>query len=310
MNNLDFAQSMQEISKIREYGNFSTIKNKLGETKLKNSLLSLYPNYTIKEIEYITGIADSTLARWFKCLSIPSNLRWHIKILSKAGSRNTEYLLKNGNTFAKRFTIQITPDLAYLIGFVLGDGAIQTYMVEAFNQNEGFHQYLRQIMKTYGSVTEDKRQNGLWRLRLSSVTIANLIKKNKEIDKETINFIFKNKKLARKFTAAFWDAEGTVRKQGNSYHIYLYNTNKYLLDKICGFLRDQKIEYSLLSRDDTGRNYKLNGRPVRATKILHRISIPTKSRLVWAKEIGVHMFHSKKSHSVKELMLSKSDNYE
>ncbi len=63
MNNSDFAQSMQEISKIREYGNFQTIKNRIGETKLKNSLLTLYPKYTIKEIESITGIADSTGAR-------------------------------------------------------------------------------------------------------------------------------------------------------------------------------------------------------------------------------------------------------
>ncbi len=301
---------MQEISKIREYGNFQTIKNRIGETKLKNSLLTLYPKYTIKEIESITGIADSTLARWFKYFGIFPEMRWHIKIISKAGTKTSERLLRKGNTFTKRLTVQITPDLAYLIGFALGDGAIQTYMVEVFNKNEGFYQYLSQIMKTYGSVTEDRRPNGLWRLRLSSVMIANLIKKNKEIDKETIDFIFKNKKLTRKFIAAFWDAEGTVRRQNKYYHIYLYNTNKYLLDKVCEFLQAKKIEYSIHSRDDTKRSYKLKGRPIRATKILHRISIPKSSALIWAKEIGIHMLHSKKNYFVKELILSKGGKYE
>ncbi len=142
MNHSDLTQPIQVISKAREYGNFQTIKKTAGETKLKDSLLSLYPKYTIKEIESITGIADSTLSRRFEYFDIPSGMRWHIKVLSKAGNKTSESLIRNGNAFTKRITVLITPDLAYLIGFALGDGTIQPYMVEVFNQNEGFKQYL------------------------------------------------------------------------------------------------------------------------------------------------------------------------
>ncbi|HUC39034.1 MAG TPA: LAGLIDADG family homing endonuclease [Candidatus Acidoferrum sp.] len=310
-NNSNLMSTIQKVSEIKNYGNFRTLKNELGEAKLKDLLLELYPNYTIKEIEKITHVPDSTLSRWFKLFGIPTQKRWHLVTFSVAGDKNQEKIVKHGNELKKKLTVKITPDLAYLIGFSLGDGSIQKYMLEVFNKDMGIHQYLSPLIKNYGEVSEDVRDNGLWRLRLSSVRIANLIKKNNDIDKKTINYIFKRKTLAIKFIAAFWDAEGRVAASKHKYfHIYLYNTNKYLLDTVGQFLKDHNINYSVHSRADFKRHYFLKGRLVKARKVLHRISVPKGSSLLWAKEIGLHMVHSKKKKVVKEILSSIGEKYD
>lgn len=300
--NKGIVPSLTEIATIKKYGNFRTVKNKIGEAKLKAALLTLYPQYTIKEIESMIQIPDSTLARWFNSLGIPSDMRWHIKISSKAGSKNNEQIIRNGKNLEKKLTVQITPDLAYLIGFVLGDGSVQNYMVEVFNRDVELQPNLNQIMKNYGTVTEDKRPNGLWRLRLSSVIIANLIKKNKKTDQDTLSYIFKHEKLARAFIAAFWDAEGTVRHQGNYYHIYLYNTNKRLMRKISNFLMNENIKFSTHERPSRDSSYFLNGHMIKSTKNLVRINIHKPSWDRWMNTIGLLMHHSKKRKTVDELM--------
>jgi hypothetical protein len=295
-------QSLAEMNGVRQHGNFQTIKNEFGAKRLQRLLLALYPKYTIKEIEAMIGVPDSTLARWFESFNVPSDMRWHVKIYARAGDRHSERIVKNGKILAKQVTVRISPDLAYLIGFALGDGAVQTYMVEVFNKDSKLYQNLNKILKNHGVVTEDRRPNGLWRLRLSSVAIANLIKKNKEPNEATLDYIFKHEKLAKEFIAAFWDAEGTVRKQGNYYHIYLCNTNKRLMERISDFLNRNNIKFSTLERPTRDNPYLLNGRVIKSTKTLLRINIHKQSWGVWVKLIGTHMHHSKKRDAVMEVM--------
>ena len=293
---------IQKVAEIKRRGNFRILKNELGEAELKKLLLKLYPRYTLPEIESITNVPDSTLGHWFNLLKIPRK-RWHIKTIASAGSRDHEEIVNDGKEIRKKATVKVTPDLAYLIGFTLGDGSVQKYMVEVFNKDLGLYEHLSTIIRAYGNVTEDRRANGLWRLRLSSGKIANLIKKNKEIDEDTISYIFKRNTLAKSFVAAFWDAEGRVaRSKYNYFHIYLYNTNEYLLDVVGQFLKSQGIGYSMHSRTNYNRVYLLKGRLVRSRKPLHRISIPKKFALRWAKEIGVHMMHSTKKKAVKQIL--------
>lgn len=301
----DSMPCIQEIQEIREHGNFQTIKKKLGEAKLKNILMSLYPEYTLLQIEKMTGIPDSTLGRWFELLEIPLE-RWHIEAVSEAGSKDSESIIKHGKTIKRKYIVEITPDLAYLIGFCLGDGSTQKYTVEVFNKDSGLRQHLYSILKNYGPVGEKGvRTNGLWVLRLNSIRITNLIKTGKNINKKTINYIFKNDMLARNFISGFWDAEGRVAVAKVKYFdIYLYNTNKYLIDKVGRFLKRKKIAYSIFLRDDKERKYELKGRPVISRKVLYRISVHKKSYLTWAEEIGVFMMQSKKKQTVSEIILS------
>ena len=105
--------------------------------------------------------------------------------------------------------------------------------------------------------------------------------------------------------SGFWDAEGSVRKQDNYFHVYLYNSDIKLLETMGGFLNTRKIDYSKLQIDGSKRGvYNIRGRPIRAKKIIHRLSIPKSSLLKWAKEIGIHMFHSKKKKVVEEIFRS------
>lgn len=292
---------LDRINKIRVKGNFQTLRRKIGANKLKDFVTSMYPKYSIPEIEAVTGIPDSTLERWFEQLKI-LRVRRHFTNVSIPGNFDAEIVLSDVKAAKKFSVINITPELAYLIGFTLGDGSVQKYMVEVFNKDRKLREHLLEYLKPYGTVTKDERANSLWRLRLSSAKIANLIKDEKGIRQDTLDYIFNDEELAKKFIAAFWDAEGTVRSQGNYYHVYLYNSNTLLLDKVKEFLTSKNISFStLINNHDLNRVYFLKGRRVISRKLVHRISVPKNSRDLWIKEIGSHMLHSKKSAVVNEM---------
>lgn len=296
---------LNQINEIRKKGNFQTVKKTIGEEKLKGFINSIYPQFSITEIENMTDIPDSTLEHWFKRLNI-SAVRNHIDNISLPGDIDSQVIMRRGEIAQKVSTIKVTPELAYLIGFTLGDGSVQKFMVEVFNKDRRLRQVLFDYLKPYGSITEEERSNGLWRLRLSSVRIANLIKDKNGIRKDTMDYIFNNDLLARQFIAAFWDAEGSVLRQIKSnvlyYHIYLYNSNRYLIDKVCSFLKSKNIKLSLHERMTRDKPYTFQGRIIKSTKGLTRVNIHKASWAVWVDAIGLMMRHSKKRKIVDEIM--------
>ena len=220
-----------EIKEIRTKGNFQTVKKHIGKERLIEFFNSVYPNFSLPEIEAITGIPDSTLQHWFKNLQIPLT-RAHIKNIAVPGTVDSETIVTLNGTANRICTIKITPELAYIIGFSLGDGNIEKYSTAAFNRDITLKQPILEALKEYGTVTQREREDGLWLLRLSNVKIANLIKDENGIRYDTIKFILSEEELAKRFLAGFWDAEGTVRQEGNYFHIYLYNTNEKLMNHI------------------------------------------------------------------------------
>lgn len=296
---------IKEISEVRRKGNFQTMQRKIGLKRVKQLLKNLYPKYTITEIEKIVGVPDSTLERWFQQLEIPF-IRHRIGNRSFAGDEDKTEIDEKDGALYKKNTVKITPELAYVIGFTLGDGAVQRYMIEVFNKDENLHDTLYRFLQLHGTITEDRRPNGLWRLRLSSVLIADLIKNKKEMRKDTVDYILQKDELAKKFIAAFWDAEGSVLKQKNYYHVYLWNSNKYLLDNIGLFLASKGIEHSIINiKQGPERNYSFNGRRIISRKKLFRSGIPKKAVQKWANEIGIHLLHTKKSKMVEEIFKAK-----
>lgn len=296
------------IRELKKTHNFRRINKEIGEDNLRNFLAYLYPHYDITEIERITGIPDSTLLYWFKKLNIPITRR-HIANITLPASTESVIVVDLGEGAKKISTIKITPELAYLIGFVLGDGSVQRYMVEVFNKDKKLRAHLFEFLKSYGSITEDERANGLWRLRLSSVKVANLIKNENGIRKDTLNYIFNNNELAKKFIAALWDAEGSVLASEKSYyHICLYNSNKYILNKVENFLTSNNIKFSKVDLKPRVEDYFLNGRQIIPRKTVQRINIFKSSFSKWAKEIGVNLLHSKKSKTVEEILKSYGGN--
>ena len=294
---------IEKINLIREKGNFHTIKNEIGEKRLKQFIKSIYPKFAITEIETITGIPDSTLAYWFKELKIPF-IRHHIITKAFPGKDNSEIVVSRDNKNYIAATVKITPELAYIIGFTLGDGSVQPYQIEVFNKDKGLREILFEYLKPYGSITEEERPNGLWRLRLSNGVIANLIKDKNGVRQDTLNYIFNNEKLARKFIAAFWDAEGTVlyQKEKKYYNLYLYNSNEKILEKIKDFLEKKEIKFSVHSRKTRDKNYIINNRVVKSKKILHRINIHKSSWKTWLNEVGLYLNHSKKREMVNNII--------
>ncbi|MFH1209316.1 MAG: LAGLIDADG family homing endonuclease [archaeon] len=289
---------ISRIRDIRKSGNFRHVINDVGKERLKEFINSIYPKFSITEIEKITGIPDSTLEYWFKQLDIPF-IRNHIDNFSIAGEINSEIIIKKGNKTKKVSSIKITPELAYLIGFTLGDGTVQKYMVEVFNKDKRLKEVLFNIIKQYGSIIEEERKNGLWRLRLSSVKLANLIKIDKKIRKDTIDYIFRKDELANRFIAAFWDAEGTVIKRKNTtkyFDIILSNSNEYILLKIVSYLKLKKISLSVRQNIDLRKNSIIKGK-----KKIFVVRIFKDSFQKWINLIGLNMYHSKKREIVKDI---------
>jgi intein-encoded DNA endonuclease-like protein len=297
----EHAELIEQIKEIRKTGNFQTVRKTIGTTRLKEFLNAIYPKFSLQEIETLTGIPDSSLVHWFSQLSIPLS-RKHIANVTIPANFDGQIILRDKSGSKRVSAIKITTELAYLIGFSLGDGSIQKFMVEVFNKDTNLKKQLLKILKPYGAITFDERANGLWRLRLSSVKIADLIKQNKVIREDTLDYIFADNELARHFIAAFWDAEGTVRKQGNYFHIYLYNTNFSILARICEFLQCHKIQFSIHERKARDEAGIIRGRVVHSRKMIRRVSVPKSSCLSWAKLIGTKMQHSKKGKTVEEIL--------
>ena len=294
---------LNEMHKLRKNNkNFQTIKKIVGEERLCEFFNTLYPKFTRAEIETITGIPDSTLERWFEQLNIPF-IAHHLQSKAYPGEDDTEIVVSKDGKIFKAVTIKMTEELAYLIGFALGDGSVQQYQVEVFNKNQELREILFNCLKPYGTITEEERENGLWRLRLSNGVIANLIKDDKGVREDTLNYIFNNDALAKKFIAAFWDAEGSVlyQKEKNYFNLYLYNSNEMVLGKIVNFLNKKGIKFSVHTRKTRDKNYFFNNRTITSKKILHRINIHKASWLHWINEIGIHLNHSRKKEMVKKI---------
>ena len=292
---------IEEISSIRKKGNFQTVKKEIGKTKLIKLINKFYPKYEIKTIENIFNVPNSSLSHWFKDLGI-NTVRRHIKNSSVAANFNQSEVFVNNKSTTKLSAVKITPELAYLIGFTLGDGSIQKYSVEVFNQDKGMYDYLRKTMKKLGPVTLDQREDGLWRIRLSSVKISDLIKREKKVRKETAEFILKDNSLAQQFIAGLWDAEGSVLKQKNYYHVYLYNSNKYLIDLVGDYLKSKSIEFSVLKLKEKRKSFIIRGRTVTPKKQMYRLGISKSALASWTDEIGLYLLHSKKKQIVNDIL--------
>lgn len=293
---------IDEITRLRsEKNNFQTIKKQIGESKLIELIKNFYPKYDITLLEKIMKVPDSTLLRWFDKLRIKAN-RNHIFNESIVANFNKETILYSNNTVKKVSAIKMTPGLAYLVGFTLGDGATQKYMVEVFNKDRGMYNYLLKTMKNFGAVTLDQRANGLWRIRLSSKLISDLIKRNKKMRKETVDFILNNDRFAPYFIAGLWDAEGSVLKQAKYYHVYFYNSNKKLIDLVGNYLSKSRIDFSIIKIKERRKSFTSMGRTIIPRKQMYRLGVPKKSVDKWAELIGLYLLHSKKSKIVKEII--------
>jgi hypothetical protein len=294
-------RAVDELRKIKKVGNLQKIRKVIGDNKLKKLIAVVYPKYDVMSLEKILGIPNSTLSYWFAKLGIKTSRR---NVNNKSFPANLDGLVvfsKNGKA-TKYSAIKIDKDVSYLIGFVLGDGSTQKFMVEAFNKDFGMRNKLIETMQKYGPVTEDFRDNGLWRIRLSSVKISDLIKRNKKPRKETIEFILRDDELTKQFIAGLWDAEGSVLKQGNYKHVYLYNSDKYLIDLVGEFLKSKEIKYSILALKNRRKSYFCKGHLVVPKKTIYRLGVPKSHVKKWAEEIGLHLLHSKKGRIVEEIL--------
>ncbi len=292
---------VNRIKKLRHSGNFQTIRKEIGDEKLTDLIRKLYPQNDFKSLEVILGVPDSSLGHWFVQLGIQRTRRRVSNFVFPA-SFDRQTVIAGGKMAKNISAIKLDENLAYLVGFCLGDGAVQKFMVEVFNKDKGMKEFLKATMKRYGKVQDVTRKDGLWKLRLSSVKIASLIKQNKKMVQETIEYIISDTALAQSFLAGLWDAEGSVLKQRNYFHVYLYNSNKELLDVISDYLNRYGIKNSTINVKQRTEPYNYKGRLIISRKPVYRLGVPKSYVKKWAELIGLNLKHSKKSAVVYDII--------
>ncbi|VVC00534.1 LAGLIDADG-like domain protein [uncultured archaeon] len=291
-----------EINEIRQNkGNLQTVRKTIGDKRLISLINKVYPKNDVKMIEKILKVPDSSLGYWFKQLGIETSRR-HLSNSTVPANFDGSIIIRPNKDAANISAMNITEGLAYLIGFCIGDGTTEKFSIEVYNKDLGMKDYLKNVMKLYGKVKERIRPDGLWKLRLSSVKISDLIKRNKTIREETLEYILADNDLAARFLAGLWDAEGSVLRQGKYFHVYLYNSDKQLIDKVLEYLKGIGMETSILKMPKRNKPYEYNGRFIVAIKTIYRIGIPKRHFKQWAENIGIHLKHSKKCAMVRDIL--------
>lgn len=175
--------------------------------------------------------------------------------------RRIEYV---GGMYVTMHYIYPFPEMAYIIGFILGDGTVYYKTVSLYNTEFGFfEEILKRARKvanrfdvgvgiTYydkDMKTVDRSEVYLWRITISSSALARaLITPEGTIREDALDTLFKPH-IKPNFLAGLWDADGTIkfRAVNRRIDIELYQSqhNLPLLQRIASELTKQAIPTSL-----------------------------------------------------------------
>lgn len=242
-------------------------------TTLKN-LLKLLPHRPIgsiynRAVYYLNLKRDKDYEKYIKAI--------RIKKLKKLHKKNTKEL-KNTN---------ITKDVAYLYGVIIGDGNISQRKIYIATIDKDFILLLKDMYDKWSglvsTVKKYKNINGnyLWYVFFCSKRVAQFFDSLKIED-------LKTKEQKASFLRGFMDAEGHItvykykKKRKFNYRVGLDNTNKNLMLRIGHLLSELGIKYTLNYEDFKGRNHigKLS---------VYRIVISHNSLIPFYNKIGFRM---------------------
>lgn len=291
-----------EFNRVKELKNFDLISTELGKEKFRTILQILYYDLglSINTIAKAIDVYPIIVSKWFKALEIP------VHPVGERIVRSHLVLFKPPSATGKNL-IQLTEELAYFIGFVIGDGYTDKKkgLVEAINTEFSIKRPIKRVMTSVGKVRELQgvtvKGNRYWRLQVSDVALARLFSSN------SINFILNNPRFAKQLIAGFYDADGLRASQ---YHksgtplVGFINQDKSLLNSIkMSLLNCYNIRTVQLVRDEQkGRSHVIRGRVIKSKKSVFKFYISAADFVKFAELILPLIKHTRRMKSIKMVL--------
>jgi hypothetical protein len=152
-----------------------------------------------------------------------------------------------------RHQIRLTKKLAYLLGWIVGDGYSNRREIDAIvslRERRIIEPFAKGILARFGKILVVPR-NGAHIIRCSSTKLARVLcTASGQRYWENVDFMLQLPEFAASFIAGFWDADGGVFREANgAFRAHLYNSNLLLLEKIADALsKEFRIEVTIYKR--------------------------------------------------------------
>jgi hypothetical protein len=143
--------------------------------------------------------------------------------------------MENGMAIVKH-QIRLTAELAYTLGWVLGDGYVNKREMDAIvseRERSFIEPFVKPVLGGFGSVFVVPR-NGALIIRCNSTVLSRTLCSPKGTRIwPNVDFILDSSRYARCLIAGFWDADGGIYREVNgTVRAHLYNSNLFLLDRV------------------------------------------------------------------------------
>lgn len=190
-----------------------------------------------------------------------------------------------------RHQIRLTTKLAYLLGWIVGDGYSNRREIDAIvslRERKYIEPFVNSLLSRFGRVIVVPR-NGARIIRCSSTKLARVLCDDSgQRHWKNVDFILEFPTFAAAFVAGLWDADGGLFREANgAFRAHLYNSNLLLLEKIADALSKHfGIEVTLYKRkaNDYSPELKIHEQSDRFD-----LYVRAEGNLRWARRIGRYM---------------------
>jgi hypothetical protein len=281
---------------VREGFQFRHIAIALGRGRFRRALAtsSMYGRLSNKTLGSIVGVSHTTITRWIQWLdAVPAEVleaekRKRIVGRVELKVRPNDYEKLDGKLhYVSRFTASTS--LAWLAGFVAGDGSLTRRHVFVYNGVKHLIDHAASIMSEYGTVGRARRRER-YEAWLSSHAFSSALG-----DPDCRRKLLSKPQLAANFAAGLFDAEGWISFAGISPSVHLAMTDKRLLIEVQRAMKDQLgVDSRLRLRVKAGRVAAIGGRNITTRKDFWEFRIlsnPFSNVESWARIIGSGLEH-------------------
>lgn len=190
-----------------------------------------------------------------------------------------------------RHQVRLTTKLAYLLGWIVGDGYSNTREIDAIvslRERKYIEPFVKGLLSRFGQILVVTR-NGARIIRCSSTKLARVLCKDSgQRNWKNVDFILEFPRVAAAFVAGLWDADGGLFREANgAFRAHLYSSNLILLEKIADAVSKHfGIEVTLYKRktNESSPNSKIHEQSDRFD-----LYVQAEGNHRWARHIGRHM---------------------
>jgi hypothetical protein len=200
-------------------------------------------------------------------------------------------ILSCGGKVIVRHQVRLTTRLAYVLGWIIGDGYVNRREIDAIvslRELTFIEPFVRAVLERHGKVYVVPR-HGTHIFRCDSTKLARVLcTAAGQRYWKNIDFVLDSPRFASAFIAGFWDADGGVFHESNGvFRAHLYNSNLVLLEKVASALiRHFGIEVKVYKRK-TSKSPPTS--KIQAQSDRFDLYVPVKGNTQWANRIGRRM---------------------